>query len=84
METSSARSIPHHSSVTPAQSQPSLDGALLSPLALFLIGCGVFGGVLFAAMYLDVSDRGRSSISSSSSSFTRTCLRLRYPMRWSR
>jgi hypothetical protein len=52
METSSARSIPHHSNAMPSQSQPSLDGALLSPIALFLIGCGAFGGVLFAATYL--------------------------------
>src|SRR5260370_22405467 len=32
--------------------QPALDGALLSPRTLFLIGCGVFGGVLFTVAYL--------------------------------
>jgi hypothetical protein len=32
--------------------QPALDGALLSPRTLFLIGCGVFGGVLFTVTYL--------------------------------
>jgi hypothetical protein len=53
METSSARSTPTNSSVAPStQSRPSLDGALISPLALFLIGCGAFGGVLFAVTYL--------------------------------
>jgi Protein of unknown function (DUF998) len=52
METSSSRSIPAQSSAASVQSQPALDGALLSPLALLLIGCGAFGGVLFAATYL--------------------------------
>ena len=52
METSSARSISNHSSVTQAQSQPALDGALISPHALFLIGCGAFGGAHFAVTYL--------------------------------
>ena len=52
METSSSRSTSAHSSATPVPSQPTLDGALISPVALFLIGCGAFGGLLFAVTYL--------------------------------
>jgi hypothetical protein len=51
MSTPSARSS-QFTSATSASAQPSLDGALLSPLALFLIGCGAFGGALFALTYL--------------------------------
>jgi len=50
-KTSSSRTIPAQSSPTFPQ-QPSLNGALLSPIALFLIGCVAFGGVLFALTYL--------------------------------
>ena len=52
MRTSFPHPVSSHSNVTPSRSQPALDGALLSPIALFLIGCGVFGGALFAATYL--------------------------------
>lgn len=38
--------------VSSAGTQPRLDGALLSLTALVLIGCGTFGGVLFAGVYL--------------------------------
>jgi hypothetical protein len=52
LETSSSRSIPTQSNAKSVQAQPALDGALLSPIALLLIGCGAVGGVLFAVAYL--------------------------------
>jgi hypothetical protein len=52
MASPSARPPLSHTGKSSTGPQPSLDGALLSPVALFLVGCGALGGVLFAATYL--------------------------------